>query len=436
MQALLSIVPVVAVASVATVDNPFSYEYATQTDGSGQAWFKLAAVQDLNQVVVEIRSDDTTFKRELGDLKAGQSSVIRWKQTGARVLYEVNIEAENAQGVATFTTFKPADGPVQIVSLSSAKELREQHRADFEVTFDVSQYSFSAYNPRGEQIANGTGGAVMEGGRIEVRWPEDEALFLVTVRAESEAGRFAEFKLVPWSVEIPHTEITFDSGKADVKGDESPKLDESVAVAMHELAAVEQATAAVGGGVQPKLYIVGYTDTVGSARANARLSKARAKAIASYFRDHGFWAPIYFAGMGEDGQRIQTPDDTDEPRNRRAVYVISANKPEAGGGFPATWTALKGVGRRPEQLPPLPERFVKASNASTTATTTASSDASVQEGPGEEEPSGSGGVSAASVEPPPVASSARGCSVVPRESRPSWLLVWMLVLGLYRRRRG
>jgi hypothetical protein len=118
---------------------------------------------------------------------------------------------------------------------------------------------------------------------------------------------------------------------------------------------------AVGANITPRLYIVGFTDTVGPGPSNDELSKNRAKAIAKYFFDKGFWAEIHFAGMGERALRVETGDQVDEVRNRRALYVIGVDTPPAGGQMPSKWAKLAGPRKRPAGfvLPALPEQWAK-----------------------------------------------------------------------------
>ncbi|MGB1278167.1 MAG: hypothetical protein ACPG77_20640, partial [Nannocystaceae bacterium] len=74
------------------------------------------------------------------------------------------------------------------------------------------------------------------------------------------------------------------------------------------------------------------------------------KSIAQYFYKKGIWAEIYFAGMGERGLKVPTPDSTDEVRNRRAVYLLTANQPAAGGAIPSKWQRLTGARPRPANV--------------------------------------------------------------------------------------
>ncbi|HEV7555274.1 MAG TPA: OmpA family protein, partial [Kofleriaceae bacterium] len=86
-----------------------------------------------------------------------------------------------------------------------------------------------------------------------------------------------------------------------------------------------------------QLYVAGHTDTVGSSASNRKLSLARARAIATYFRGKGLVMPIAFAGFGEDVLAVKTPDETDEHANRRVDYVLGP----AGGTPPFRGPYLK-----------------------------------------------------------------------------------------------
>ena len=82
--------------------------------------------------------------------------------------------------------------------------------------------------------------------------------------------------------------------------------------------------------------VIGYTDTVGVRVGNQLLSLNRAYEIAKYFRQHGVTVPIRYTGFGEDVLAVQTPDETDEVRNRRARYVLAVENPEN-----ASWNVIK-----------------------------------------------------------------------------------------------
>lgn len=131
----------------------------------------------------------------------------------------------------------------------------------------------------------------------------------------------------------------------------------------NKLLAVENAKAAVGNALDgdayiPKLFISGYTDTVGKPGENQKLLEQRAKAIAEYFHGKGVWSEIYFTGMGEKGLKVQTGDSVDEEKNRRALYVISF-QPPTGAVFPSAgaWKRSANARARPKEIPPYPPKW-------------------------------------------------------------------------------
>jgi outer membrane protein OmpA-like peptidoglycan-associated protein len=129
--------------------------------------------------------------------------------------------------------------------------------------------------------------------------------------------------------------VVFDTGMAEIAPAESGKL----RAAMVE---IEKIRAKYGAHATVKLYVGGYTDRVGSSEANLALSARRAEAIGAWFRSAGFAAPIYHQGFGERGQAVHTPDEVDEPRNRRAAYIVAAEPPPLSDQLPARdWAPLR-----------------------------------------------------------------------------------------------
>jgi outer membrane protein OmpA-like peptidoglycan-associated protein len=147
-------------------------------------------------------------------------------------------------------------------------------------------------------------------------------------------GLFAGLDLYPWSMKVPHAEVNFQSGSAEIQPAEQQKLKESAARIAEVLGRVGQ--------VAPlRLFIAGYTDTVGSPESNQSLSSQRAQSIGRYFRSHGISVPILTAGLGEDALFVGTPDETPEVQNRRAEYILAVDPPpiEKAAKQP-TWTPL------------------------------------------------------------------------------------------------
>jgi len=73
----------------------------------------------------------------------------------------------------------------------------------------------------------------------------------------------------------------------------------------------------------PDISVVGHTDTVGDEKLNAALSLQRAEAIATLFTEALPDADkISIESHGEKNLLVATPDNTDEPKNRRVEVTV------------------------------------------------------------------------------------------------------------------
>ncbi|MFD1711773.1 OmpA family protein [Ottowia sp. GY511] len=80
-----------------------------------------------------------------------------------------------------------------------------------------------------------------------------------------------------------------------------------------------RATARPGG----EIIVTGHTDSVGTVESNDQLSLQRASAIRDLLVSRGFdRARVDAVGRGERQPVVPTPDNTPEPRNRRAEITI------------------------------------------------------------------------------------------------------------------
>ena len=157
------------------------------------------------------------------------------------------------------------------------------------------------------------------------------------LRASASDGARGGVRLLPWSINVPHKEVVFETGKWDIRATEEPKLDAAYQKIADEVTRARKSVP----DVQVKLFIAGYTDTVGSEADNRKLSLERARAIAAWFRDRGLPLPIAYAGFGEEVLRVKTPDNTDNEANRRADYIVAFEEPMIARGVHATWLKLQ-----------------------------------------------------------------------------------------------
>lgn len=446
----------------------FNWQYSGQTDEKGNAWVELTAEEPLSGVKVTIEGDDGTKVSKTVSIKPGKPARVKWKQSNRQVEYSISIEAADAFTSGSFEVQKPITGgdkgkPIEL--LSDRAEIVDDQKIRYRTPFTATSVEMQVYNTNGEVVADEliTDKVFEAGDSFELSWRTSDEVFMIKVTASDDSGFSYTDTRVPWSVGIPHTDVNFDSGKAIIKGDEEWKVSEAFAVLVHELDGLDQANKAVNGNLSAQLYIIGYTDTVGNAADNKKLSEARAKAIAKYFYDNGAWCEIYYAGMGEKGQRVKTDDNVDLEANRRASYILGVQKPAGGGEVPGQGSWKKLADARPrmmQTLPDLPESYIKykqdqqaerdakfgdgdsgGNDFSDDLPGDGGSSGSGGDGGSGDSSGGSGGSSASGDDGPPgvggePGGSAKGCSVEPQTSSGplAGLLALFGLAGLRRRR--
>ncbi len=171
---------------------------------------------------------------------------------------------------------------------------------------------------------------------LVVRWKprNSRPVARIEVYAYDTEGYYKGVALVPWSLEIPHEEVHFETNSAEILPEEVPKLEAS----RERIQAAFEKHKELG---NVTLFIAGHTDTRGSAQHNRTLSLRRARSIARWFRNNGMTIPIAYEGFGERVPEVKTKDEVDEPRNRRVDYVLAVEPPRLKStGAPAAWKRL------------------------------------------------------------------------------------------------
>jgi len=147
-------------------------------------------------------------------------------------------------------------------------------------------------------------------------------------------GFYSFENIFPWSLEIPHEDIHFDTGSHTITASEQAKVDTAYKD-------IDKTARLYGRFVEVRLYIAGYTDTVGDRSSNQGLSERRARSIAQSFRDRGFTGPLHYQGFGESALALATSDGVNEVLNRRAVYLLASRPPQPSSNFPrSAWKKL------------------------------------------------------------------------------------------------
>lgn len=296
----------------------------------------VRAFQPALQAVVRLeREDGKLFNFSLGNIEAGSVRELLLDGRGGRHAYEgvmvATVDEETMESPLSFETVVAEPIAIQV----SRRDL------------DLDKRQLQIFTNRRVKTAEltliGSSGHAIEKTTTEVEnWASGKPILLrynhvsrdelvrLEVRVEDSDGFYNAVQLTPWQVEVPHEEVHFATGSAQIAAEEVPKLEESLERVKDALGRYSEIK-----GVQ--LFIAGHTDTRGSAAHNLNLSQMRAQAIAAWFVKNGLSIPVYFEGFGETALKVNTADEVDEPKNRRVDYILSVEAPQLRRG---SWKRL------------------------------------------------------------------------------------------------
>jgi hypothetical protein len=212
----------------------------------------------------------------------------------------------------------------------------------FRLNKDADSASLQVFGEKGEllgeqvEIYNGA----KAGTDLTISWPElppGTENFRIDLKFNDVNEYWVGLTICRFQGAVPHKEVVFESGKWEIRPGEAPKLDEAIPKILEML---ERSKACSEN--DRAVYIAGHTDTVGSLADNRELSRKRAHAIAQYLLANGLGdqkIQVYVRGFGEEALAVQTGDNVDEERNRRADYIVSNYQPEIPG--PGAWVRIK-----------------------------------------------------------------------------------------------
>jgi outer membrane protein OmpA-like peptidoglycan-associated protein len=178
--------------------------------------------------------------------------------------------------------------------------------------------------------------AAPAGSPLVVQWspPEGEQVARIEVFGYDTSDYYKGVAITPWSFEIPHEDVVFETDSAEIRPSEVNKLQASLALIQKQLPRAKHLGTVT-------LFVVAHTDTVATAEYNQELSARRAQSLARWFRTHGLKLPIAYAGMGERALKIKTEDNVDEARNRRADYMLGVEAPRfKSSGLVPSWKQI------------------------------------------------------------------------------------------------
>lgn len=314
-------------------------EYETVVTGRDPA-ISFAPSAAIKSVVVEL-SDAAGHKQVLkvGAVGVGQKKKVSFKQAVGTVAYKASLAVAWADGTSdTYTVEFSASRTGKLAAdINSSDVDLDARKLQVRVTNPAVSAELSIYGEDGDLIGSSIerfDPPAAPGTNLAVAWEAvDKKVLYMQLKVTDVAGFWTGVKITPFTIEIPHEDVLFEFGRANIGASEEPKL-------LKTLGLVNDALKKHGTLLQLKLFVAGYTDTVGDKGSNRALSLSRAAAIAGWFRAHGLKIPIYYAGYGEDVLAKQTPDETEEQANRRAVYILSTHTPNGPDVPQNNWKSL------------------------------------------------------------------------------------------------
>jgi hypothetical protein len=268
-----------------------------------------------------------------------------------RIDIPVGLGQHHCEGAlyGTFADGTSGDMPLQFsVSVQQAIRMSvspedlsiEQQRVLIHIDRPIAQIELSVYGESGT-VLNTTAKESPTSSPVQMTWNQtEEAVLRLRIQATTSQGLSATLDLFPWSYHLPHQDVVFPQGSALIPFEEIPKLEDvmtNIQVVMSRFSGK-----VVGFEVPMALYLAGFTDTVGNRVSNQQLSEKRAKSLGTWFIANGFQGHVHYQGFGEQALAVQTQDETPEPANRRAMYIIAAEAPKVSEALPGkNWRQLR-----------------------------------------------------------------------------------------------
>ena len=327
---------ILALLSRVALAGDMEFNYTPNPGPDEQPAFMVTPKRPLAEYLVIVEAGGESYEFTGAAASAGEQLRFAWDRNASVTSADVFV-----RGVFTDGYVEEVKIPIEYsygVSLSV-----DLSRASADLNDNTLTVGATAFVDRAEIIAYGAHKAVLEQGEVVVNsgpgeitlpWSGDPAeVVLLDVKLYS-GNSWAGFTYSPWFLNIPHDDLHFETNQAEILPEEEWKLEKT-------LAQLQDVLDKYGEMVPVKVYIAGCTDTAGDAGQNRDLSQRRARAIASWLREHGYSQPLYYHGFGESFLAVQTGDGVDNAANRRVLYMVGANPPPPSTGVPqVNWREL------------------------------------------------------------------------------------------------
>lgn len=295
----------------------------------------MKPTENVKSVSVKLtRSDGKKLSLAAASLKSGAEKLLEIKQEYGTFDYEASFNVTWGSGEKSDFKMRFTMERTKKLELDldpADVDLDKRHMT-FKINNDARKAVLIFHDAAGKELdvfCKKYEGA-KAGTTLTLKWSDPGEFAYMDLRVYDTAGFWTGVRLTPFSIAVPHERIVFDSGKWDIKKSEEPKLKKALEHIRKEM----QKLAKHNAKLPLRFYIAGYTDTVGTKASNRTLSNNRARSIASWFRKNGLSIPTYYQGFGEDVLAVDTPDDTDEARNRRAIFILGTQQPAKSRDFP------------------------------------------------------------------------------------------------------
>lgn len=320
----------VATASAAAGDRPISWKHEV-----GDRYIEVVFTAHAELTLVEAVATNqrtkhsSTFKTRA--LQNGEHWRLRLRkptgQTDYRIEFKGRVDGQQFNGHYNFTVGEepPPDFKVHHASFDgTANQLRLVPDGDIESVHVVARGESGQKTIEFERQVNARARSI-----VNLDFESSERVLDVDVTMRTTGGAHRSYRYTPWSFETESSGLNFETGSATIHNSDIQKLNTVYAE-------IQEAVERVGKHVDLKLYIGGYTDTVGSSSSNEVLSKRRAASIAQFMKTKGVSVPIYIQGFGERVLAVKTKDNVANANNRRAVFIVRANTPPRSDLFPSS----------------------------------------------------------------------------------------------------
>ena len=306
-------------------------------EGQAQAGVLVIAHEDLETVDLTIQSPPPAQTHALGPLTPGAEKFLPLAEKAGRHAFQgrLAISQYNGDSGEMPVSFELVVLPGLILKVPEERVSVEGKTLVLQASRPLRRVDVAILGEQGETLKEASVAPPTPMAQVDVAWPEVEGRVLrIDLVATDQNGTFAKLELSPWSIDVEQEEVNFHTASDEILPSEAPKLDRAYQI-------IQEKVARYGRLIHLNLYIVGYTDTVGRPDYNQGLSERRARSIARYFLKKGIPFPVYYQGFGEEILATPTPDDTDEIRNRRALYILGGDYRPRGPQIPrADWKPL------------------------------------------------------------------------------------------------